>query len=542
MNKNINKVLYLIITISLILGFIFGYYILPKVFHKQSSVLLNQGSVLGVASDRILIQFKKTTNSTAKRKFLLKHKVKSNGKIRKTQIETLTVPLNYTSDTFVEKIKNEDMSLVQFVETDKLILPEMTINDPFSANQWHLSKIESYSAWDYISTGGTIIGICDTGFDATHPDLQNILIASMGYNTVDNSQNWIPVNNHPHGTMVAGAAAGEINNNFGIAGVGLSVRVIPVRITNMIDGAAYISDAAECISYVSEKGARAINISYRMADSAAIHSAAQYAETRGAITVVSAGNDGIDTGWPDYDSFIAVAATDKNDTKATFSNYGTYIDIVAPGVGIYTSSIGSQFALVSGTSLSAPLVTGTIALMINAKSSLTSSQVKSFLFQSADHILSSGEDLYYGSGRLNSKKAVMYVLNITNSPTPTIISTNTPTPSLVPSITKFPTMVPSATPTNSLSPTSTQYPTNTPMPTITLKPTSTPRPTKTPTPIVLKYVCAPGGGQEGSCEVYFNPIRSGCPITFRNDPTCGNLCFDEQYRCKNASGKNFPRK
>ena len=125
---------------------------------------------------------------------------------------------------------------------------------------------------------------------------------------------------------MAGAAAAMVNNSIGVAGVGKDAMIIPIRISNFPDGGAYASDAAECISYSADNGARAINISYNMAGSATIDAAAAYAEGKNAVTVVAAANDGIDPNWPDFSTFLAVGAVSQNDTRSSFSNYGNYID------------------------------------------------------------------------------------------------------------------------------------------------------------------------------------------------------------------------
>lgn len=301
---------------------------------------------------------------------------------------------------------------VKQVEIDDLVSPEgkptrtprVTPNDPLYKNQWHLPKIQADYAWAKAKGTNVIIGVCDTGVQADHPDLVNSLYTYHGYNTADNTTNWSPV--HPHGTMVAGAMAASTNNRIGVAGVAWGGKIAPVRITNAPEGWAYVSDAAECITYLADRGVRAANLSYRMAEYDAISAAAEYGLTKNLVTVVAGGNDGLDPGWPDFPSFLAVSATTNADQLASFSSFGTYIDLAAPGSSILTTSVGSGYSYASGTSLAAPLVTGAVGVVYSAKPSLTPSQVMNILVNSADDLGSVGEDIYFGKGRLNLNRAV----------------------------------------------------------------------------------------------------------------------------------------
>ncbi len=392
-----------------------------------------QGKVISRASDRILVQFKSNVPDNKQKEVLGRQNLNEKETIRGTKVKIINIPAGKDPVVVVENLKKDEAASFDFIETDDLVSPEFIPNDPKFSSQWHLPKIEAPSAWDNVTAPNTLLGICDTGIEANHEDLAPVLRADLGYNTVDNSTNWTPV--HYHGTLVAGAAAAVINNSLGVAGVGHDAKIIPVRISNLSDGGAYLSDAAECISYSADNGAKAINLSYRMAGYATIDSAASYAEGKGATTVVAAANDGVDPGWPDFSTFLAVGATDQNDNRASWSNYGNYIDIVAPGVSILTTYTGNQYAYASGTSLAAPLVVGTIALLSGAKPDISPSEVKNVLYTTADDLGDPGDDNIYGQGRVNAKKAVEKLIGVI-SPTPTL--TLTPTPSLQPTITPIP--------------------------------------------------------------------------------------------------------
>ena len=349
---------------------------------------------------------------------------------------------------------------VAFAEVNALVAPEVVPNDPYFSGQWHLSKIEAPAAWDSARAAGVLVGVCDTGVFGAHPDLAPILRGDLGWNAVSNSSDWSPVAGH--GTLVSGAVAAATNNVTGVAGVGWGANVIPVRISNTTDGNAYISDAAKCIQYSADKGARVINLSYRMASFSSIDSAAAYARQRGAVTLVAAGNDGVNPGWPEFANFLAVGATTSMDTKASYSNYGAYVDIAAPGSNIQTTYVSGGYGGASGTSLASPVAAGVVALIFGANPGLSAAQAESVLRDSADDLGAAGEDPEFGSGRVNARKAVALARG-SSAPAPTATSTNTPT------------ATPTASTTAAPSPTPTLAP---PTPTTT----STPTPTATATP------------------------------------------------------------
>lgn len=433
-----------------------------------------KGKELGVAKDRVLVKFKQNITEKRKEQILKKLNGKTKKKIRGTNIEIVSIPSVTNPEQLVSDLKTTEKNDIESATVDALVSPEFIPNDPNYSLQYHIPKIQADYAWDAASASGVLIGVCDTGVDANHLDLSPSLRLDLGYNTVDDTKNWSPV--HYHGTLVAGTIAAVNQNNRGVAGIAPGAQVIPIRISNLSDGGAYVSDAAECISYSADNGAKVINLSYRMAQYEAINQAALYAESKGAITMVGAGNDNTNPGWPDYPSFLAVAATDQNDNRAYFSNYGDYIDIAAPGVSIYTTNLDNTYTSASGTSLSSPIVASVAGLVYGAKSSLSAAEVKSILLSTADDIGTPGDDIYFGAGRVNARRAIERTLGVTipfPSPIPTVTPTATPTPTTI--------KTPTATPTTAkLTPTPTKpvpTSTKTPTPTPTKKPSDTTPPT-----------------------------------------------------------------
>lgn len=219
--------------------------------------------------------------------------------IRDLGIDVIRIPDLATTRTVAAAYSRFPM--VEYAEPDALMpladTSLVTPNDPLLGNQWHHVNIESQNAWA-VATGLpmpiTRITVCDTGVSSTHPDLQAYLRTDLGYNTADNAPgHWEPV--HWHGTAVAGSAAAIGNNALGVAGVSWGSEIVPVRVTNLLSGSAYISDMADCINYGANVGSDVINLSYQTYSGGAISStiiaAADYADSLGSVVVIAAGNE-----------------------------------------------------------------------------------------------------------------------------------------------------------------------------------------------------------------------------------------------------------
>jgi subtilisin family serine protease len=181
---------------------------------------------------------------------------------------------------------------------------------------------------------------------------------------------------------------------------------MPVRIADP-SGYAYWSTVAQGIYWAADHGAKVANISYNgVSGSLTIQAAAQYMRNKGGVVVVAAGNSGALENIASNDALLTVAATDKNDVRASFSSYGDYVDLSAPGVSIYTSTRGGGYANASGTSFASPVVAATAALLLSANSKLNPADVDRFLTGKSVDLGSSGYDQYYGFGRVNAAAAV----------------------------------------------------------------------------------------------------------------------------------------
>lgn len=291
---------------------------------------------------------------------------------------------------------------LKFAELDRRVPAAFVPNDPYMGSEWHLSQIGAPTAFNISQGAGVTIAILDTGVDCTHPDLAPNCVA--GWNFYDNNSNTADVNGH--GTTVAGAAAASSNNGIGVASVAGQAKFMPVRIADPTAYATW-SMVAQGITYAADHGARIANLSYsNMVGSSTIQSAAQYMKSKGGLVVVSAGNNGVNEGWAATSTMIPVSATDSNDQITSWSSYGSFVAVSAPGLNIWTTGPSGAYWLCWGTSFSAPITAGTLALMMSANPALPNTQIEGLLYSTAVDLGAAGRDIYYGYGRVNAAAAV----------------------------------------------------------------------------------------------------------------------------------------
>jgi hypothetical protein len=180
---------------------------------------------------------------------------------------------------------------------------------------------------------------------------------------------------------------------------------MPVRVTDT-SGIGTLSAFANGLTYAADHGARVANLSFPVQSSSSTQTAAQYFMNKGGVVFNSAGNYGALDSTPPSNSLVSVSATGNTDVIASWSSYGPYVELSAPGVGIWTTSLGGGYSAVSGTSFSSPLSAGVAALMMSVNPSLAPSQIVSLLESSAVDLGSPGYDYDYGYGRVNAAAAV----------------------------------------------------------------------------------------------------------------------------------------
>ena len=282
----------------------------------------------------------------------------------------------------------------------------ISVDDPFAVDQWGWSRVKANQAYDSGYHGeGVIVALLDTGVDGEHPDLAaNIM---EGWNFVDDNNNITDLDGH--GTMVCGVVAAVANNGIGIAGVAPNVTIMPLKVISESGGNLF--DVSLAITYAANHGAKVIGMSLGGNSSRipmALEASINHAYQKGCILVAAAGNDGSsELFYPAaYDNVIAVSAIDENDMKASFSNYGDYIDFCAPGVHILTTGLNGTYAYGSGTSFATPFVTGVVALMLSKYPSLNPENVTATLRSEAENLGGAGWDQFYGWGLVDAYAAV----------------------------------------------------------------------------------------------------------------------------------------
>lgn len=334
------------------------------------------------------------------------------------------------------------------------------LNDPMLASQWGLQAINAFAAQKIATGNGVKIGLVDTGIDFQHAELADNLYINTGedrngngkfdpwaYNVqidgvfgdidgIDNDGNglvddiigydfvdqkltnagdavnhdYLPVDEQGHGTQVAGVMIAKANNAIGIAGLAYNAKLFIARAFDE-SGNAENDDIAKAIVYLAENGAQVINCSF--GDnyySRLVESAVNYATAKGVIVVTSAGNNG--WAYPHYPSdlpnVISVGYIKQNGTRNSESCYGKNLSLMAPGTGVLTTKVGGEYSTASGSSLAAPFVTATVAMLLEQNPLLTPAQVRGILEATASPISSIERNKYEGAGLLNAQKVLEY--------------------------------------------------------------------------------------------------------------------------------------
>ncbi|HNT75103.1 MAG TPA: S8 family serine peptidase [Anaerolineae bacterium] len=287
-------------------------------------------------------------------------------------------------------------------------------NDPYYPNQWAIQKANMLAAWNHSHGDQILIATLDTGVDFEHADLVSKLRGDIDWDFVNDDDN--AQDDYGHGTHVAGIAAATTNNGQGVVGVGWGADILPLKVLNN-KGNGSITNIIMALYYATDHGARIINMSlstgpeYNLQCSQvpALEEALEYAYQHGVLTVVSAGNHSTDASKvipANCPYVITVAATDAQDAIAAFSNYGSVIDIAAPGKSIYSTDLGNHYSVKSGTSMAAPFVSGVASLVWAAQPTYTVTQVAAALIHQTIDLGNQGWDPIFGYGRVDAAQAV----------------------------------------------------------------------------------------------------------------------------------------
>ncbi len=395
------------------------------------------------APDRILVKYK-TGRTNAAQRDTIRSRYGMKTQRHLTLTDTYVYQLSSSSDkprVLRELNKNPE---VAYAEPDYLLsLYDTVPNDTSFTSLWGMNNtgqtggtadadIDAVEAWDY-TTGGNdvIVAVIDTGVDYNHPDLAANMWTNPGETPGDNIDNdgngYIddvygvnaitnggdPLDDHNHGTHCSGTIGGVGNNGVGVAGVCWTVKIMACKFLSS-SGSGYTSNAIECVQYAVDNGAHIMSNSWGGGGfSQGLFDAITAAKNAGILFVAAAGNSGsnndVSPHYPssyDVDNVLAVAATDHNDNKASFSCYGaTSVDIGAPGVSIYSTTRNNSYASYSGTSMATPHVAGLAALIKSLDPALTWSELKDTMMQTVDPLPALDGKVISG-GRINAFSAI----------------------------------------------------------------------------------------------------------------------------------------
>lgn len=323
-----------------------------------------------------------------------------------------------TVDDAIAALKRTGMCI--FIEVDSVMRPSKTSNDPYLSDQWWLSKVGTQTAWNTTTGSSSIlVGVVDTGIAFFHPDLKDNLWrgpnGEYGINTFGGQNSiedyWV-IDDVGHGTMVSGIIGAVGNNSIGVSGVNWKTKIVTVNYTlcggtNM----GFATDSVAGFEYCKKQGCRVINFSsgalandevITQASIQTFNAGINSLRSSGIILVCAAGNEANNNdslaNYPSncaQDNVIAVAASTKTDTLASFSNYGkNSVDIAAPGDDILSTCVFTEdfenytayYDIWDGTSFAAPAVTGALALLMSKYPNENYLSLINRLYTSADKI------------------------------------------------------------------------------------------------------------------------------------------------------------
>ena len=302
------------------------------------------------------------------------------------------------------KEKLQKVPGVKHVDYNYLRLPYYEANDPFFEDnrQWDLLRIDAPDAWNKTLGVGSRVAVVDTGIDGDHLDLKSKIVAQK--DLVDNDQ-VAEDDIEGHGTHVAGTVGAVTDNGKGVAATCPACKLLVAKSGDM-DG-FYDSDIVQGIYWSVNNRAKAINLSLGAEqDSRILEHSVDYAWEHGVVVVAAAGND--DTGRPSYPAaykhVISVSATDQQNKKARFSNFGPTVDVAAPGVEIWSTVPGGRYDVNAGTSMASPHVAALAGLL--ASQDRSAPEIRSRIQRTATDLGANGKDEIYGWGLINANKAV----------------------------------------------------------------------------------------------------------------------------------------
>ena len=295
----------------------------------------------------------------------------------------------------------------EYVHPNWICYPVATPNDPLFSSQWHHQILESQAAWNLlIGSPSVVVAVTDTGALLTHVDLTNRV---PGFNAVDDlaeTAGGLIDDVNGHGTHVAGCAASAANNGIGVSGTGWGLSVMMVRVSNASGGGAFLDDLTQGARWAIENGAVSASTSYTGVQDASVQTSGAYIRSLGGVYLYAADNYNQNHASWDHPDVIVVGASNEVDGKADFSSYGQGVDVFCPGVNILSTTRDGAYGYASGTSMATPVCNGIVGMMFMANPSLSPEHLEFLLERTCADWGTPGEDVTYGWGRVNMRRAV----------------------------------------------------------------------------------------------------------------------------------------
>lgn len=337
-----------------------------------------------------IVGFKSSVKTASVKKDVIKE---SGGKVDK-QFKIINAAKATLDQDAVKELKNDPS--VAYVEEDH-VAHALAQTVPYGIPQIKADKVQAQG----YKGANVKVGVLDTGIAASHSDLNVVggasFVSGESYNTDGNG----------HGTHVAGTVA-ALDNSIGVLGVAPNVSLYAIKVLNSSGSGTY-SAIVSGIEWATANNLDVINMSLGgPSGSTALKQAVDKAYASGVVVVAAAGNSGTSgssstIGYPaKYDSVIAVGAVNSSNQRASFSSVGPELDVVAPGVSIYSTYPSNTYATLNGTSMASPHVAGAAALILSKSPTLSASQVRARLSSTATNL---GDSFYYGKGLINVEAA-----------------------------------------------------------------------------------------------------------------------------------------
>lgn len=424
--------------------------------------------------DQVILKFKKGVTDEQINEHLKQYNATIIEKIYGTDLILVNVPTGQ-GDVMLDAFQKDN--IVEQAQPNYIY--EATTNDQSYNLQWGLKNtgqdiegkkgmanadINAEAAWAVTKGNGVKIAVLDTGIDPNHPDISSKIVAQKDFTSPPQGVNDLD----GHGTHVAGIVAAVTDNTTGIAGICPECQLVIAK-TIGNDGLANTSNIVSAVNWVADPNqgdAKVINMSLAgPVTDPALQQAINDAWGKGVVIVAAAGNKGNTAKmYPGaYTNVVSVAATDNNDMKASFSNYGTWVSVAAPGVAIYSTlptypynmqvddKTQLNYDYLSGTSMATPMTSGVVGLILASHAGISNADAVKILCDTSDKITGTGTN--WICGRINAGKAVVGSIPISNPvstapslstivPTFNCLGNSCPTPSPTPILTSMPNQSP----------------------------------------------------------------------------------------------------